>query len=67
MPDHKNISWSFKTKVLTQSLLQIHLLKSRGSNETAARDREPTHIGNFEADGNGGEVEQLTLLPASYL
>ena len=56
-----------KGKVLTQSILQIHLLESRGGNETAARDGEPTHVGNFQADGNSGEVEQLTLLAASYL
>ena len=56
-----------EVKVLTQSILQIHLLESRGSNETAARDGEPTHVGNFQADGNSGKVEQLTLLATSYL
>ena len=60
-------SHSEEVKVLTQSILQIHLLESRGGNETAARDGEPTHVGNFQADGNSGEVEQLTLLAASYL
>ena len=63
-----SVHWSHReVKVLTQSILQIHLLESRGGDETAARDGEPTHVGNFQADGNSGEVEQLTLLAASYL
>ena len=55
----------FRAK-LTKPVLQIHFLKSWSSNKSTSGDREPPDVGNFETDGDGGQVEELTLLTACY-
>ena len=51
---------------LTKSVLQIHFLKSWSCNKSTSGHRESPDVGNFEADSDGGQVEELTLLTACY-